>query len=139
MFSIAQISPRSVARRRTVFFGLCYLIFLLGVGPMVQILARDGFRPLDVVILLLFMVLFGQVSFGVQPSPWSVSGFCEGKEIRCGSMKHCRLKGLPGALPSTAVVMPIYNEEVGRVFQGIRVMSSLWPKRAGVMRSIFSS
>src|SRR5690348_11526949 len=111
MLSIAQISPRSVRRRRLVFFGLCSLIFLLGVAHMVQILSRGGFNPLKLVILLLFIILFGQVAFGVTLSLvgfWVLRG--RGDPLRIN--QTLPPEGLAGPLPSTAVVMPIYNEEV---------------------------
>lgn len=121
MLSLAQISPSRVGRRRWVFFLVCSAFFLLGFAPMVNVLATGGFTVLDWIILLLFAVLFGQVAFGVT---LSLVGFW--MLWRGGDPLRINLtlpeEELPGALPSTAVVMPIFNEEVGRVFQGIRVM-----------------
>ena len=121
MFSITQISPQTVRRRRLVFASLCSFIFLLGFVPMVSILSHGGFGVLDVVILFFFVILFGQVSFGFT---LALVGFWTlrtgGDELRIDLTLPP--EGFPGELPSTAVVMPIFNEDVGRVFQGIRVM-----------------
>jgi membrane glycosyltransferase len=87
---------------------------------MVALLFRDGWHWLNLIILILFVVLFAQVSFGVT---LALTGFWilrQGDPLLIS--QTVGQEEWPKLLPSTAVVMPIYNEEVGRVFQGIRVM-----------------
>lgn len=121
MFNIGQIPARAVRQRRVIFLAVAAVIFLLGLIPLIDLLASDGFRVLDLVMVLMFTVLFGQVAFGVT---LALVGFWilwrGGDPLRINNTLPPQ--GLPGPLPSTAVVMPIFNEDVGRVFQGIRVM-----------------
>src|ERR1044072_6075675 len=106
MFSITQIPPRTVRRRRVLFFFLCMLLFSAGFVPMLDILWRDGFSVLNAVILALFAVLFAQVAFGVT---LSLVGFWVlrrgGDPLRINNTLPP--EGLPGPLPSTAIVMPV--------------------------------
>lgn len=121
MISLAQIPGRTVRRRRLIFASICSAVFLLGFVPMVSVLAHGGFRFLEALILILFVILFGQVSFGFT---LAVVGFWTlwkgGDRFRIS--QTVGPEGAPEPLPSTAIVMPIFNEDPGRVFQGIRVM-----------------
>jgi membrane glycosyltransferase len=58
MFSIAQIPALAIRRRRLIFFIIFSLIFLLGFVPMADVLASGGVSALDVLILVLFAILF---------------------------------------------------------------------------------
>jgi membrane glycosyltransferase len=121
MLSLRQISPAIVRRRRLIFFILASLIFAAGFLPFIDILSKGGWGVLKIIILALFAVLFAQVAYGVT---LSLIGFWI---LRRGGDPLRITQTLPpepgsGPLPSTAIVMPIYNEEVSRVFQGIRVM-----------------
>src|SRR5690349_7503792 len=110
MFSIAQIPPRTVRRRRLIFFFIWALVFTAGLVPMVDILLSGKFGVLKVLILALFTVLFAQVAFGVT---LSLVGFWilrrGGDPFRIN--RTIPPEGLPGPLPSTAIVMPVFNEE----------------------------
>jgi membrane glycosyltransferase len=121
MFTLSQISPRVVTRRRVIFFSICTLLFALGFLPMVSILAGRGWGPFQLLVLGLFAILFAQVAFGMT---LSLVGFWVlrrgGDPLRIN--RTLPPEGRRAPLPSTAIVMPIYNEEVSRVFQGIRVM-----------------
>jgi membrane glycosyltransferase len=119
--SLAEIPPSVVRRRRLLFFTLCVLIFGLGFTPLAQIVAERGWHPVEVAVLAIFTLLFAQVAFGVA---LSLVGFCilwrGGDPLRI--TRTLPPDPVPGPLPSTAVIMPIYNEEVCRVLQGIRAM-----------------
>lgn len=121
MLSLAQIPAQTVRRRRLSFALLCSFVFLVGFVPMVSVLAHGGFGLLDALILAFFMILFGQVSFGFT---LALVGFWTlwkgGDPLRIS--RTVPPEGLSGPLPSTAIVMPIFNEDPGRVFQGVRVM-----------------
>ena len=121
MFSLTQIPMRTVRRRRVVFLALGGLIFMLGFVPLLDVLRAGGFTLLDLAILLLFSVLFAQVSFGVTLALvgyWTLRR--GGDPLRITQTLEPGER--TGPLPGTAIVMPIFNEDVGRVFQGIRVM-----------------
>jgi membrane glycosyltransferase len=121
ILALSEISAPVVRRRRLIFFILWSLIFGLGLGLMVEILSKRGWTFLEGVVLALFAVLFAQVAFGVT---LALAGFWV---LRRGGDPLRITRTLPpepgrGPLASTAIVMPVYNEEVNRVFQGIRVM-----------------
>jgi membrane glycosyltransferase len=87
---------------------------------MADLLWRTGFTAWKVVFLLLFVVLFANIAFGFAQA---LLGF----HFRMKGGDFCRImrsvewdtdEDLP--LASTAIVMPICNEEVGRVFEGVR-------------------
>ena len=120
MNSLTQITPRVVRGRGAAFILICSVIFLVGFIPMLALLTRNGFHWLNLGILVLFGILFAQVSFGVT---LALTGFWilrKGDRLRIN--QTIGPEGWPKLLPSTAIVMPIYNEDVGRVFQGVRVM-----------------
>jgi membrane glycosyltransferase len=88
-------------------------------GLATSVLPYHGQQPLELAILSLSTILFGWVSLGF----WTaITGFvllCRGRE------RHAITRSAsPGsALPSdarTAVIMPVCNEHVARVFAGLR-------------------
>lgn len=122
MFSLNQIPLRVVRRRRLLFICLASLIFLLGFLPMADVLASGGINTLDILILVLFTILFSLVAFGVTLSIIGFFVLWRGGD-RFRITRTLPAEGISGPLPSTAIVMPVYNEEAGRVFQAIRAMS----------------
>jgi membrane glycosyltransferase len=86
---------------------------------MTTVLPYQGRQPLEIAILVLFALLFGWVSAGF----WTaLAGFfllLTGKDRHAISAKaRSRTPIDPAA--RTAVVMPICNEDVARVFAGLR-------------------
>lgn len=121
MFAINQISARKIRSRRLAFVCLLSAIFGAGFLMMLNILVDRGFTGLEFAILILFSILFALVAFG---TTLALTGFWV---LRWGGdpfriTNTLPLNAAPGPLPNTAVVMPIFNEEVGRVFQAIRLM-----------------
>jgi membrane glycosyltransferase len=103
---------------------LLLLLLVLGLTAagayfMTAVLPYHGDRPLELAILVLFTVLFAWVSFGF----WTaMAGFLalvtQGDRSAIG-----RTLTAAGEIPRdarTAVVMPIRNEDVRRVFAGLR-------------------
>ena len=86
---------------------------------MISVLPYHGDRPLELIILLLFVVLCFWVSMGF----WmAIAGFLVLLLKRDRYAISATDDGRLGIDPSvrTAVVMPIYNENVRRVFAGLR-------------------
>ncbi|MPZ42624.1 MAG: glucans biosynthesis glucosyltransferase MdoH [Betaproteobacteria bacterium] len=86
---------------------------------MTTVLPYQGRQPLEIAILILFALLFGWVSAGF----WTaLAGFfllLTGKDRYAISAKAGATKAIdPSA--RTAVIMPICNEDVPRVFAGLR-------------------
>ena len=117
----AQISRKRLNRRRFLFFSAIFVLTSFATWFMADLLWRDGITRLAVAILALFVVLFGHVA----------AGFCSafvGFYVVNRGGDSCRISTtLPREdeeppLASTAVVIPIFNEDVSRVFEGVRVI-----------------
>ena len=111
---------RTATLRRTVFIVLALAqTAAFGYFMTTNVLPYHGQQPLEVAILTLFTILFAWVSLGF----WTaLSGFV----LLClGGDRHAITRsGSPTApIPPearTAIVMPIRNEHVARVFAGVR-------------------
>jgi len=114
----ARTQPR-VHLRRAVFFGLTLLTSGLASLTFEDILSADGLAPLEAVALVLFFVLFTWIAGAF----WTaVAGFVirlrreDRRTLRAGEAQ-----GL-AVLSRVAIVMPIYNEDTGRVMAGLEAV-----------------
>ena len=108
--------------RRTLFFGLSLLITGCGVVLLLKSYSGQQFFWPDYIVIGLFPLLFGQVALGFV---LALFGFFD--KIRGGDPWHVMRRpwrkdeaSIP--LAATAIVVPVYNEDVGRVAQGIENM-----------------
>jgi len=107
-------------RRRFLFFSAIFGLTSLATWFMADLLWRDGINRLELVLLGLFVVLFAHIA----------AGFCTalvGFYVLNRGGDSCRITATiaPGEevpLASTAIVMPVFNEDVSRVFEGLRVI-----------------
>jgi membrane glycosyltransferase len=109
------------SRRRLVLVALILAQTAIATNYMALILPYHGRKPLEIAVLALFAVLFAWISAGF----WTaLAGFwllARGRDRY--AISHRKLGSGPGAIPAdarTAVVMPICNEDVPRVFAGLR-------------------
>jgi len=121
-FDPSQLSPEEAARRR---HGMVTIVLLLA-GPAVLAIAdlhwRTGFDGWKLLHLVLFTLLFLLVALGAAQA---VIGFA----LRRRGGDACRIvdsveaadEGLPIAAP-IAIVMPVCNEDVARVIEGLRAV-----------------
>ena len=106
-------------RRRLVLTALALAQTWLATMMMSAVLPYHGQEPLELAILALFAILFTWVSMGF----WTaLAGFLV---IARGGDRHAisRTAAREGPIPAdarTAIVMPICNENVPRVFAGLR-------------------
>ena len=86
---------------------------------MVDVLDGGGLSGLEIALVVLFAVLFAGVSFGF----WTVLAGLSVK-LRGGDPFDLgrQTVPIPETLPPTAVVMPIFHEDVERVFAGLRAV-----------------
>lgn len=113
---------KSIERRRFIFFSCIVVLTLLLTGLLLNILSCNGFQGFDYVLLPLFIVLTGIVSIG----------FCQaiiGFRILRRGKDFFRITNTidfnnPPPLAKTAIVIPIFNEDVSRVFEELRVIYS---------------
>jgi membrane glycosyltransferase len=111
-------APSDMAARRVLLF-LLTIVLAFGASGEVRIaLLQDGLDVWDIALLLLFLPLFGWVAFGfvgaavgfVLLMDGGVPGFVD------PPVPRRRIEG------RTAVLMPIYEEDVGEVFGRIAAM-----------------
>ena len=107
--------------RRVLFLGLTLLTSLSASALMADILRTNGFTPWEKASLIVFFVLVTWITGAF----WTaVAGFFVQLMGRDPAVIHSS-DGAGKALKGrTAVVMPIYNEDTGRVFAGLDVIWS---------------
>jgi membrane glycosyltransferase len=120
IFETSKMSPRRLNARRFFFFSSVFVLTSLALWVMSDLLWDDGITFIEGVILFLFTVLFAHIAVG----------FCTalfGFYIINRGGDSCRIintvdwnKDTP--LASTAIILPVYNEDVSRVFEGLRVI-----------------
>ena len=111
--------PAIGSLRRVVLLMLIVLQTSLATDFMADVLPYGGRQPLEVAILILFAILFAWVSAGF----WTaMAGFLQ---LMRRVDRYAINRGVPADEPidpsaRTAIVMPICNEDVVRVFAGLR-------------------
>ena len=120
LFANPAMTRKRLYRRRFLFFSAIFVLTSVATWFMADLLWRDGITRLEVVLLVLFVILFGHIA----------AGFCSamvGFYVLNRGGDSCRLSPAPVAagdklpLASTAIAIPIYNENVSRVFEAVRV------------------
>ncbi|MDX2187142.1 MAG: glucans biosynthesis glucosyltransferase MdoH [Opitutaceae bacterium] len=114
------LSPRQLSRRRRTFFSGVFFLTSLAVWFMADLMWRNGMAATDWAPLVLFTILFAQIAVGFMTA---VIGFF--MLNRGGDRKRIEVTLPPGEdlpLASTAIIMPVFNEDVSRVFEGLRVI-----------------
>ena len=121
--SIPRYTPGRVKKRRATFFTLLWLTLVAGVWLLADSLSRDGLHPLEIAMLVVFAPLFYQLSAGF----WTavIGLYVSGRRHRDPlNLAHALTDTEKSAklTASTAIIMPVYNEDVSRVFEGLRVI-----------------
>jgi membrane glycosyltransferase len=102
--------------RRAAFFTLTFLTAFAGGFLMLDILRTNGFGPLELTGLALFVVLFIWMSGAF----WTaIAGFAVRLAGRDPAALHPEDDPLRPLKGRTAIVSPIYNEDTVRVFAGL--------------------
>lgn len=106
-------------RRRVLLFGLAFLQTTLAGYYFLKVIPEHGATGLEKVLLVLFVILFAWISLGF----WTaVAGFFSllANRNRFNVRRVLEQADLTKPLPKTAIVVPICNEDVARVFAGLR-------------------
>jgi membrane glycosyltransferase len=131
IFITEHMSASRLNRRRFTFFSSVFGLTSLATWFVADLYWRDleGLSGLEIVLLALFVPLFAQISVGFCTA---FAGFYVIN--RGGDSSRISASSPPGAPPrlaSTAIVMPVFNEDVSRVFEGLRVVYSSVQQSAG--------
>ncbi|MEY2881861.1 MAG: hypothetical protein RLZZ15_4241, partial [Verrucomicrobiota bacterium] len=120
LFLNERMDAQRLNRRRFLFFSAIFALTSVATWFMADLLWRDGISPLEIALLALFVILFAHIA----------AGFCTalvGFYVlnRGGDSARIAATLAPGEEPPlapTAIVMPVFNEDVSRVFEGLRVV-----------------
>lgn len=121
-FLRASDLPRdAVSLRQALFLATGGGIAICGIFLMASVLRTDGFSALEWVLLALFVPLFGQIAFGFTIAFW---GFLV---LLSGGDRYEIMRTLPEVPDeeepgSTAIVLPVFNEDPSRTFRGLENM-----------------
>jgi membrane glycosyltransferase len=104
--------------RRMFLIGGCLVVGLFGAQEMARPLSADGMDLWDIALALLFFGLFSWISFGFLSA---IAGFWALMGSGPGLPRWLAQPRMPTR--RTAILVPIYNEEVGPVFDRIGTMA----------------
>ena len=117
---IELLSRQRLNRRRFTFFSSIFVLTCLATWFMADLLWHDGINGLEIALLILFVILFSQIAVGFCTA---IAGFYvinRGGDSR--RITATLSPDEPLRMASTAVIMPMFNEDVSRVFEGMRVI-----------------
>ena len=118
------IPPKHIARlRRATFFAFVGLGTIAGTWLMFIYLADHGFRWLEFALLAVFIPLFYQLNIGFWTALFGVWLMNRPKRDPLDLWSSISRDDLQEPIhASTAIIMPVYNEDVTRVFEGLRAI-----------------
>ena len=123
--NIPHLTPARLQKRRATYFALVLLTTLAGAWLMTDFLLHtgNGLNGLEIAMVVVFTPLFYQLATGFwlaimgvyikaarTPDPLDLTNSLKPEE------HAARLDG------SVGIIMPVYNEDVTRVFEGLRVI-----------------
>ncbi len=117
---IELLSRQRLNRRRFTFFSSIFVLTCLATWFMADLLWHDGLTGVEIALLVLFIILFSQIAVGFCTA---IAGFYVVN--RGGDSRRITATIAPDEplrMASTAVIMPMFNEDVSRVFEGMRVI-----------------
>src|SRR5215203_3364149 len=115
-----RMTAARLSRRRFAFFSAIFGLTSIATWFMADLLWRGGLTGIELILLLLFVVLFSQVAIGFCTAMTGFYVINRGGDSRRITATVTRGEDVP--LASTAVIMPVFNEDVSRVFEGLRVV-----------------
>lgn len=105
-----------VAGRRTVLLSSFGLLTGSGGAVMAGLLLPGGMSPLEAVAFALFLILFGWTAFGFVSA---AAGF----RVCWRATERAADEPQPILFSRTAILMPTYNEDPGRILAAVQAMS----------------
>lgn len=119
MKPLSRSYPLWKTHRRIVFFSLVFLFSTLAAWVMADILWRGGINGIKIALLVLFFILINPVALGIVQATTGFVMIWSGRSISA-LFRELENKPVDRELPGTALVMPIFNEEVAHVFAGLK-------------------
>ena len=116
-----RFSQASIRRRRATFFTAVLITLIAGLWLMGHSLARNGLNGLEIAMLAVFTPLFYQLSTGFWTAIIGLAVSRKSDPLNLLNTLSDEDKAAPLSA-STAIIMPVYNEDVSRIFEGLRVI-----------------
>lgn len=120
IFLTEAMNPRRLNRRRFLFFSAIFGVTSLATWFMADLLWRNGLTGLELVLLILFVPLFANIAVGFCTA--MVGFYVMNRGGDSSRVTATLMAGEKPLLASTAIIMPVFNEDVSRVFEGLRVV-----------------
>ncbi|MES2708668.1 MAG: glucans biosynthesis glucosyltransferase MdoH [Verrucomicrobiota bacterium] len=121
--NIPGYTAAAIRRRRTTFFGMVLVTLASGMWLLAVSLGRNGFNFIDFAMLAVFAPLFYQLSVGFWTAIIGLYLLTFGKKDPLDLSRSLTEDEKQAPVQaSTAIIMPVYNEDVSRVFEGLRIM-----------------
>ncbi|MDX2081727.1 MAG: glucans biosynthesis glucosyltransferase MdoH [Terrimicrobiaceae bacterium] len=119
--NVDQLPGDVVSLRQALFLATATGLMAGGATLMYSIVGTDGLDAVEWVLLILFVPLFAQISIGFTIAFW---GFIK---LITGGDRYEIMRTLPnppaeGLPSSTAIVLPVFNEDPDRTFRGLENM-----------------
>ncbi len=121
--NIPHYTQGRVSKRRATFFTFVFLTLVAGIWLLADSLMRDGFNVVEIAMLVVFAPLFYQLSVGFWTAVIGlhISAKRSRDPLNLANSLTADERKAP-LTASTAIIMPVYNEDVSRVFEGLRVI-----------------
>lgn len=108
--------------RRAAFFALVTLTTLIALGLLVSVFHTDGLSPIELLLLLLYTILFSWICISFWTAFMGFFVILFGRDRWAISRQPAAPPDPATSSPRTAILMPIYNEDSERVFAGLRAI-----------------
>ena len=108
--------------RRVTFFLLVTLTTLIALGLMASAFHNNGFSPMELLLLLLYAILFSWICVSFWTAFMGFIAILLGRDRWAISRQPGTPPDFTGPPGRTAILMPIYNEDSERVFAGLRAI-----------------
>src|SRR5678816_1101070 len=120
LYLTERMGARRLGRRRFFFFSTVFAFTSVASWFMADLLWRGGLTGIEIALLILFVILFAHIAAGFCTA--LVGFYVINRGGDSSRITHTIAPGEIAPLASTAIVMPVFNEDVSRVFEGLRVV-----------------
>jgi membrane glycosyltransferase len=120
LYLTENMGASRLSRRRFLFFSSIFGFASIATWFMADLLWRGGLSGIEIALLILFVILFAHVAAGFCTA--LVGFYVINRGGDSSRITNTIAPGEPVPLASTAIVMPVFNEDVSRVFEGLRVI-----------------
>ncbi len=120
LYLTEKMDKRRLSRRRFLFFSTIFVLTSIATWFMADLLWRGGLNGVEIALLVLFVILFAHVAAGFCTALVGLYVMNRGGDS--SRITETLAPGEDAPLASTAIVMPVFNEDVSRVFEGLRVV-----------------